>query len=80
MPENGKLKPNSSGSSSSFELVAGESMISHSDVLKKPNPWHWMRANLNLVVELNVHGNRQYETVVLARVAKFEALCLRLEA
>ena len=55
-------------------------MISHSDVLKKPNPWHWMRANLNLVVELNVHGNRQYETVVLARVAKFEALCLRLEA
>jgi len=55
-------------------------MVSHSDVLKKPNPWHWMRANLNLVVELNVHGNRQYETVVLARVAKFEALCLRLEA
>ena len=56
--ENAQFKTNPSSGFSSFEILAGDSTITHSDVLKKPNPWHWMRANLDSVVELNVHGNR----------------------
>ena len=36
-----------------------------------------MRDNPSLIVELNVHGNRQYEVVVMERIAKFEAICLQ---
>jgi len=37
-----------------------------------------MEKNLDLVVELNVHGNKRYETVVLERIAKYERICQEL--
>lgn len=39
-----------------------------------------MRDNPSLSVQLSVHGNGQYEAVVLERIAKFEALCQKLQA
>jgi len=46
--------------------------LTHRDVLQHHNPYVWMKANTDSVIELSVHGNSQYEKIVLDRLMKNE--------
>ena len=36
------------------------------------NPYHWMKQNKELTIELNAHGTDQYEKVVIERLIKLD--------
>jgi len=73
-------------SDSSFEMLrngiglTGSHMLTHAELLKQRDPWRFLRSNGDISVELNVHGNRRYEQVLLDRVAKYEKMVEELEA
>lgn len=50
--------------------IAINSIGSHEDILK--NPYAWMKNNPDQVIPLNVHGNDQYDKVVMERFLKLE--------
>ena len=47
--------------------------LTHEQVLKNHNPYQWMKQNIESVIELSVHGNQQYDKIVLDRLMKNEA-------
>ena len=85
IPESREFNHNSQADDQSiaFELIRDDDEnVTHADILKQVSPWKWLREHHpKLAVKLNVHGNtRQYEAVVLERIAKYEEMCRKLEA
>ena len=46
--------------------------MTHAQVLKQPSAYAWMQANPQSVVELTVHGNSRYESILMDRLTKLE--------
>lgn len=47
--------------------------ISHEEILQKLNVHQWLKTNPDSVIPLSVHGDQQYEHVVMERLMKLEA-------
>ena len=46
--------------------------LSHFQVLEMRNAYKWMADNPESVIELSVHGNKQYDKIVMERLMKNE--------